>query len=78
MKQYLLYIGDAWLSNSSLQLLAVCTSIEKAVQLGQVYSKKNHLHIDESDWYELKVNRQTYGYNNNLMIQPINVDELDV
>lgn len=78
MKLYLLYIGDAWLSNSSLQLLAPCTTVEKAVELGRIYSKKNHLHIDESDWHELEVNHQTYGYSDNFMIQPIMVDELDV
>lgn len=39
MKLHLLYIGDAWLSNSSLELLAVCTSFEKAVELAVEHSK---------------------------------------
>ena len=50
MKLHLLYIGDAWLSNSSLELLAVCTSFEKAVELAveQTYGLDNNYMISSA------------------------------
>ena len=77
MKLYLLYIGDAWLSNSSLELLAVCTTFDKAVDLAYKDSKKHNKKLWESDINELKENRQTYGLDNNYMISSIASDELD-
>ena len=77
MKLYLLYIGDAWLSNSSLELLAVCTTFDKAVDLAYKDSKKHNKKLRESDINELKENRQTYGLNNNYMISSIVSDDLD-
>lgn len=77
MKLYLLYIGDAWLSNSSLELLAVCTTFDKAVDLTYKDSKKNNQKLWESDINELKQNKQTYGLDNNYMISSIIADELD-
>ncbi|MBJ2190648.1 MAG: hypothetical protein JFT10_07345 [Muribaculaceae bacterium] len=77
MKLYLLYIGDAWLSNSSLELLAVCTTFDKAVDLAYKDSKKNNQKLWESDINELKQNKQTYGLDNNYMISSIIADELD-
>ncbi len=77
MKLYLLYIRDAWLSNSSLELLAVCTTFDKAVDLAYKDSKKNNQKLWESDINELKQNKQTYGLDNNYMISSIIADELD-
>lgn len=77
MKLYLLYIGDAWLSNSSLELLTVCTTFDKAVDLAYKDSKKNNQKLWESDINELKQNKQTYGLDNNYMISSIIADELD-
>jgi len=77
MKLHLLYIGDAWLSNSSLELLAVCTTFDKAVDLAYKDSKKNNQKLWESDINELKQNKQTYGLDNNYMISSIIADELD-
>ena len=77
MKLYLLYIGDAWLSNSSLELLAVCTTFDKVVDLAYKDSKKNNQKLWESDINELKQNKQTYGLDNNYMISSIIADELD-
>ena len=78
MKLHLLYIGDAWLSNSSLELLAVCTSFEKAVELAVEHSKKHNSRLWESDIRELQINKQTYGLDNNYMISSAITDTLDI
>lgn len=78
MKLYLLYIGDAWLSNSSLELLAVCTTFEKAVELAVEHSKKHNSRLWESDIRELQINKQTYGLDNNYMISSAITDTLDI
>lgn len=38
-KVYLLYTGNAWLNTSSLQLLAVCTTTDRAVELAVEHAK---------------------------------------
>lgn len=77
MKLYLLYLGDAWLSNSSLELLAVCTSKEKAIELACQDAKKHNHPLWESDMNELIQNNQTYGLDNNYMIDNTIADELN-
>ena len=78
MKLYLLYIGDAWLSNSSLELLAVCTTFEKAIELAVKHSKEHNSQLWESEIHELEINKQTYGLDNNYMISSAVTDTLDI
>lgn len=49
MKVYLVYKGDAWLSTSSLNLVAVCTSKEKAEELMFDDLVENYNVIGDSD-----------------------------
>lgn len=77
MKVYLLYSGNAWLNNSSLQLLSVCTSLEKAYELAKNHSKDGREPMTEADESELAYHRQTYGRDENYLICETNTDELD-
>lgn len=78
MKLHLLYIGDAWLSTSSLELLAVCMTFEKAVELAVKHAKEHNSQLWESDIHELEINKQTYGLDNNYMISSAETDTLDI
>lgn len=77
MKVLLLYSGNAWLNNSSLQLLSVCTSIERACELAKVHSQEGREPLTEEDESELDCNRQTYGRDENYLICETNTDEQD-
>lgn len=76
-KVYLLYTGNAWLNTSSLQLLAVCSSTEKAVELAVSHANDGDNPLDDEDVSELEINRQTYGRDDNYLICECNIDELD-
>lgn len=77
MKVQLLYSGNAWLEHSSLQLLAVCTSFEKACELAQLHSNEGKYPMDESDADELKENGATYGREENYLICDAETDVLE-
>lgn len=76
-KVYLLYSGNAWLNTSSLQLLAVCSSMEKAIELAVSHANDGDTPLDDEDVSELEINRQTYGRDDNYLICECNIDELD-
>ena len=78
MNLYLLYLGDCWLSNVSLELIAVCSTFDKAIELACENSKIDGHRLRESDINELRINHQTYGLNDNYMISKIEVDTLDI
>lgn len=42
MKIYLVYNGDGWLSKDSLNLVAVCTSKESAIEIVKQDAEKNY------------------------------------
>ncbi|WP_290396026.1 hypothetical protein [uncultured Duncaniella sp.] len=46
-KVYLLYTGNAWLNTSSLQLLAVCTTTDRAVELAVEHAKDGEEPLDD-------------------------------
>lgn len=77
MKLHLLYIGDCWLTNSSLELLAVCSTFDKAIELACEHAKKHGNKLWESDVNELREHHQTYGRNDNYMISNIISDTLE-
>lgn len=77
MKVYLLYSGNAWLNTSSLQLLAVCTSYEKACQLADIHSQDGEEPFDESVRNELRDNGATFGRDENYKICETATDELE-
>lgn len=76
-KVYLLYAGNAWLNISSLQLIAVCSSVEKAVSLAIEHSEAGEEPIYEDAKEELGNNRQTYGRDENYLICECEMDQLD-
>ncbi len=77
MKLKILYVGDTWLSSSSLQLLAVCSSVEKAIELAKLHSENGEEPFEDTDIEEMKLNWQTYGRDENYMICEVGLDELD-
>ncbi len=77
MKVFLLYSGDAWLNTSSLQLLAVCTTPEKAVLLAKAHSQDGEEPLDEESKEELETNCQTFGRDENYLICESALDELE-
>ena len=78
MKVYLLYTGNEWLNTSSLQLIAVCTTIESACSLASTHAENGDEPLEDDDKSELMENRQTYGRNENYLICETQTDELDV
>jgi len=60
---YLLYRGDAWLSTSSLELLAVFTSFEKVVEY--LRRKKKAFRLNSDDLKQFEINHQTQGLDTN-------------
>lgn len=76
-KVYLLYSGNAWLNTSSLLLLAVCSTPEKAIELAVTHSKGGDEPLDEESKEELENNRSTYGRDENYLICETEIDQLD-
>lgn len=77
-KVYLLYFGNAWLNTSSLQLLAVCTTPDRAVDLAVEHAKDGEEPLDDESIEELEsYQRQTYGRDENYLICETELDELD-
>lgn len=76
-KVYLLYSGNAWLNNSSLQLLAVCSTVEVAINLAETHSKDGEEPLDEEALEELEVYYQTQGRDENYLICETCMDELE-
>lgn len=76
-KVYLLYAGNAWLNTSSLQLLAVCSTQEKAVKLAIDHSNDGEEALDDESIEELESNRQTYGRDENYLICETEMDQID-
>lgn len=77
MKVYLLYSGNAWLNTSSLQLLAVCTTLDSACSLASAHSKEGEEPLEDDELAELMDNRHTYGRDENYLICETQTDELD-
>ena len=77
MKVYLLYCGNAWLNTSSLQLLAVCTTYDKAVELADLHSQEGENPFDENTREELMNERATFGRDENYKICETDTDELE-
>ena len=76
-KVYLLYSGNAWLNTSSLQLLSVCTTTDRAVELAVEHAKDGEEPLDDESIEELDSQRQTYGRDENYLICETELDELD-
>ena len=76
-KVYLLYTGNAWLNTSSLQLLAGCTTTDRAVELAVEHAKDGEEPLEDESIEELYSQRQTYGRDENYLICETELDELD-
>lgn len=76
-KVYLLYSGNAWLNTSSLQLLSVCTTVERAIELAAEHAEGGEEPFDDESKEELECNRSTYGRDENYLICETELDELD-
>lgn len=76
-KVYLLYSGNAWLNTSSLHLLSVCSTVERAIELAVEYAEGGEEPLDDESKDELESQRQTYGRDENYLICETELDELD-
>ena len=77
MKQvYLLYSGNAWLNNTSLKLLAVCSTKTKAIQLSEEDAMDTDEHLTDYDLKTLFEINQTYSRDCNYLICQTDVDTL--
>lgn len=76
-KVYLLYSGNAWLNTSSLHLLSVCSTVERAIELAVEYAEGGEESLDDESIEELDSQRQTYGRDENYLICETELDELD-
>lgn len=77
MKVYLLYSGNAWMNHSSLQLHAICTTLDKACEIANEHATAGDEPLEESELDELREERQTYGREENYLICEAETDELD-
>lgn len=73
---YLLFGYLRGLLASSHELLAVCGSHEKAVELAQEHAEYNGEPLTDGDLAELKQEQQTYNRDGNYMITSEYLDEL--
>lgn len=71
-KIYLLYRGDAWLSHSSLTLIAPFTTFDKAVEYLRKKSREYGLNNDSIQ--QFKNIRQTQGLEENFYCEEVEVD----
>lgn len=76
-KVYLLYSGNAWLNPSSLQLLSVCTTVERAIELAVKHAEGGEEPLDDESKAELESQHQTYGREENYLICETELDQLD-
>ena len=73
-KVYLLYSCNAWLNTSSLQRLAVCSSVDKAISLAEEHANDGDEPLEEGNKDELEMNHQTYGRDENYLICETEID----
>lgn len=73
---YLLYSGNAWLNTSSLQLLSVCTTVERAIELAVEHADGGEEPLDDESKEELESQSQTYGRDENYLICETELDQL--
>ena len=76
-KVYLLYSGNAWLNTSSLQLLSVCSTVERAIELAVEHAEGGEEPLDDESKDELESQHQTYGGDENYLICETELDQLD-
>lgn len=72
MNIYLLYQGDAWLSTSSLELIGVFSSLEKASN--HLHKKREELGLTQEQLNQFNEIQQTQGYEINYYCE---IQELD-
>lgn len=75
-KVYLLYSGNAWLNVSSLRIIAICSTKEKAVELATAHAKEDEP-LDDEDVQNLLHINQTCHRDDNYLICEQDVDVLD-
>ena len=59
---FLLYTTDVWHTQESKNLIAVCSSKEKAISMAQMYAEAEDEEITKDDLYNLERISQTQGY----------------
>ena len=73
---YILYETDAWLSYSSRDLIGVCTTHPKAVQVAKQHAKKHGKRLSQDDKFNLENISQTQGLEYNYHIEEVEIDKL--
>lgn len=64
MTSYIIEIGDAWLSCSSIQIAAIAETLEQAVTM--IAERED---LSDEQRTGLKEQRQTFGLDNNYLIE---------
>ena len=78
MKKYILFSCDNWHSWASMELLAVCSSLNNAIKLAKKKAKIDGCKISADGLYMLKNKLQTQDYENGeFYIQEITQNELN-
>ncbi len=62
MKKYILYTCDNWHTRSSMDIVAVCSSLKTAIKIAKKQASKDGYIINEDDVYMLETKLQTQGY----------------
>ena len=75
MKVYILYQTDAWNSHESEQVIAVCSTRQKAIELADRNAIETQEKLSKHDLEMLEEIGQTQSRQTNYLIEPIIVDE---
>lgn len=73
---YLLFMGNAYLDDNSLSLLAVCSSEHEAIRLAAIAAKSDGEPLTEDDVHALCNEYETYGRDINYRICSQYLDQL--
>lgn len=73
---YIVYETDAWLSYSSRDLIGVCTTHHKAVNIAKMHAKKHSKRLSRDDKSNLENISQTQGLEYNYYIEEVQTDKL--
>lgn len=76
MKTYILYTTDAWLSYSSRDIIAVCSTLKNAVKLAKQHSKDNDNCLNAYEVSFLLEKYQTQGRELNYCIEEVDKNTL--
>lgn len=76
MKVYILYQTDAWLSHASKQIIAICSTTPKAVEMARENAEEQREPLKDDDINMLDSYSQTQGRDTNYLIEEAEINRI--